>query len=99
MNKEIKKKWIMALESGKYKQVRHFLYIPYRGYCCIGVLREVIDPGVRYTNEESSYLSPEHARAAELSDKESRRLVRMNDGNGESPQSFKQIAAWIRNNL
>jgi hypothetical protein len=40
MNQEIKREWIEALRSGKYKQARGFLR--YRGgYCCLGVLMDI----------------------------------------------------------
>ncbi len=39
MNKRIKKKWVAALESGKYKQTRGYLKNEKGGgYCCLGVL-------------------------------------------------------------
>ncbi len=44
MNKEIKKKWIAALRSGKYKQGTDYLKIKgVRGtsYCCLGVLSQL----------------------------------------------------------
>lgn len=37
MNKQIKKKWVDALRSGKYKQTKEFLKDE-TGYCCLGVL-------------------------------------------------------------
>ncbi len=37
MNKEIKERWIKALNSGEYKQGTTFLNGP-NGYCCLGVL-------------------------------------------------------------
>ncbi|MEK6860550.1 MAG: hypothetical protein AABY07_01135 [Nanoarchaeota archaeon] len=37
MNPEIKKKWIEALESGKYQQATGALKVD-DGYCCLGVL-------------------------------------------------------------
>jgi hypothetical protein len=44
MNKRIKKLWIKALRSGKYKQARSALRVVENGdtgYCCLGVLCEV----------------------------------------------------------
>lgn len=37
MNKKVKKKWVKALRSGKYKQTRETLKDKH-GYCCLGVL-------------------------------------------------------------
>jgi hypothetical protein len=42
---EIKTKWIAALRSGEYKQAKHELHDG-RGFCCLGVLAEVLEPGV-----------------------------------------------------
>lgn len=38
MNKKIKKQWVAALRSGKYKQGRHLLRSRDEKYCCLGVL-------------------------------------------------------------
>jgi len=38
MNAKIAEKWITALESGKYKQGRHYLRNLSDAYCCLGVL-------------------------------------------------------------
>lgn len=38
---EIKKKWVAALRSGEYKQARRLLHGG-GGYCCLGVLCEVM---------------------------------------------------------
>lgn len=43
MNPEIKRKWVKALLSGKYKQGRFNLKSSGR-FCCLGVLRHVMDP-------------------------------------------------------
>lgn len=40
MNKEIKEKWIQALESGEYKKGTERLKTP-EGYCCLGVLCDI----------------------------------------------------------
>lgn len=44
MNKEIGKRWIRALRSGKYKQVKGHLKDP-AGYCCLGVLCQISRQG------------------------------------------------------
>lgn len=44
MNKRIKKLWIKALRSGKYKQARDKLRAKNNGdyaYCCLGVLEQI----------------------------------------------------------
>lgn len=45
MNPEIKAKWVAALTSGEYEQTRNYLRRVGNGYCCLGVLCEVVDPG------------------------------------------------------
>lgn len=48
MNKELKKKWVEALRSGKYQQGTN--YLKQRGesgvirHCCLGVLCEIMPP-------------------------------------------------------
>ena len=41
MNKSIKKKWLAALRSGKYKQGRGALRSKNNEYCCLGVLCDI----------------------------------------------------------
>ncbi len=41
MNPEIKKEWVKALKSGKYKQGRRELKTKESEYCCLGVLCEL----------------------------------------------------------
>lgn len=38
MNEDVKKKWIKALRSGKYKQTKGKLKSKYNSFCCLGVL-------------------------------------------------------------
>ena len=40
MKKELKKEWIKALRSGKYKQTSRSLRTP-DGFCCLGVLCDI----------------------------------------------------------
>lgn len=46
MNKEIKKQWIEALRSGKYKQGREYLCVD-ETYCCLGVLCDILKVPVK----------------------------------------------------
>lgn len=41
MDQAIKRKWVKALRSGKYKQAQEYLFTG-KGYCCLGVLGDVI---------------------------------------------------------
>lgn len=43
MNAEIKTKWLTALRSGKYEQTKGTLHVQGNGYCCLGVLCDVVD--------------------------------------------------------
>lgn len=43
MNQEIKTKWLEALRSGRYTQTKGVLRNS-EGYCCIGVLCDIVDP-------------------------------------------------------
>jgi len=45
MPEETMKKWLEALRSGEYKQGRRFLKTE-EGYCCLGVLQDVLDEKV-----------------------------------------------------
>lgn len=79
MNAEIKKKWLEALRSGKYRQGKNRLCIN-DSYCCMGVLLEILkdDLGLQKKekcensdiiityNGESQYLPDEVVKAAEL---------------------------------
>lgn len=42
MKQDIAMKWADALESGEFKQTQGRLYDPGEGYCCLGVLCEVV---------------------------------------------------------
>jgi hypothetical protein len=50
MNKDVARRWVDALRSGKYKQTTHRLAIERNGevsYCCLGVLCELaVEDGV-----------------------------------------------------
>lgn len=43
MKVELKQQWIDALRSGKYPQAR-FSLKNYEGYCCLGVLCDIMNP-------------------------------------------------------
>jgi hypothetical protein len=51
----VKRDWIKALRSGKYRQTRHILYDQYNnGFCCLGVLCAI--NGVRPAEMTTSVL-------------------------------------------
>jgi hypothetical protein len=41
MNKDVKKKWLAALRSGKFKQGKGMLRTENNEFCCLGVLCEI----------------------------------------------------------
>ncbi len=53
MKKEIKNKWTAALRSGEYEQTTGYLCDVKNGWCCLGVLMDVVE-------EESFVDSPEY---------------------------------------
>ncbi len=55
MNQDMKKKWVEALRSGKYRQSTHKYYLKYDGdYSCLGVLCEI--SGVGYWKKNEHYI-------------------------------------------
>ena len=42
MNKQIMKRWVKALRSGKYKQGKNWLNAGNKKFCCLGVLCEIL---------------------------------------------------------
>lgn len=93
-----KAEWISALRSGNYEQGQR--YLKREGdegrskYCCLGVLRELVQPGCDlYENEQSSVLNENHACG--LSEDQQRSLARMNDFG----DSFLTIASYIETNI
>ncbi len=99
--RDLKKKWVEALRSGKYKQ--GILHLTYLGkYCCLGVLGKVCGLSDEAMNGKKTFLGldyfteiPEVIRSLgrpSLSGK----LINMNDANGKS---FNEIADWIESNL
>lgn len=51
---EYAKKWVEALKSGEYKQIRDFLHTK-EGYCCLGVACEIFKDVCNLNKEENSY--------------------------------------------
>ena len=102
MNKEIKPKWLDALRSGKYKQSIHKLRNPSNGFCCIGVLCDVVAPD-RWHKVDDNYLhdgckayaSTVVYNATDLTNEVVEKLVHMND---RERRTFAEIADWIEEN-
>lgn len=109
MKSSIKKKWVAALRSGKYRQVEGNLKVVENGrakHCCLGVLCELYaeaHPDVKWTKDHTArlFLGKEEmpdARVrkwAGLDSRTAHTLARMND-DGEK---FPAIALHIEKRL
>jgi len=51
---EVKEDWLAALRSGEYTQGKDFLCRANGSMCCLGVLRDTIDEGDWYFDEEEN---------------------------------------------
>lgn len=99
MDAQAKAKWLAALRSGKYEQANGTLKTDGGRMCCLGVLRDVMEPGASYEDEETIYLRSEHCPSG-LIDGHRSILAHMNDGtNSYHQHSFAEIADWIEANL
>ena len=112
MNKTIKKKWLKALRSGRYKQGKQYLRNSDNTYCCLGVLAKVMgrrwrkdSSGIDYALVDKSctlnldgvcLLPPAVMEAARINPKIQNYLSTKNDS-GDWP--FNRIADWIERHL
>lgn len=109
--KVLKRKWVAALRSGKYKQgTRMLKYTGINGtfeYCCLGVLCEVAKLETVDSSPDKVFFThggdvaaadvPVSFRAKiGLTTSDEWRLISLNDACG---RSFKQIANLIEHNL
>jgi len=114
MNPKLKRDWIAALRSGKFRQGGGKLREEAGGnprYCCLGVLCEI--SGVPFDGDSMFLPATVRDLAGLASYSGSRRhevetlLANMNDGCGPVPpdaqdehtHSFPEIATWIEKNL
>lgn len=110
MDKEIKKKWVEALRSGKYEQGRMHLRTVKNKFCCLGVLCDIHDntqwKSFEKTNSaHSSYpytysgytgvLSYDLLKKFKLKNDQHNKLIDMNDDG----KTFAEIADYIEENL
>lgn len=106
MKAELKKRWVEALRSGKYKQGKGKLCVDGK-FCCLGVLLDVMgkqwtaSPG-SFDNAKkmsgttsSNYLDDDLLREAGLSGGWQMRLASLNDND----RDFLSIAAIIEADL
>lgn len=108
MDTKLKKEWVDALRSGKYKQTRGKLKSRAGGFCCLGVLCEVMGIKPVWRSEDKSPVHGEYLYDSEecilthnlrlragISPHEEGALIDLND-NGKK---FPEIANWIEENL
>ena len=106
MKKDIKKRWIAALQSGLYPKVNGNLRTS-AGYCALGVLAEIVGGG-RWAANGSAFnyvtsngtlcgtaLDGATLKDIRLSVKDQEAIIKMNDSEGKS---FSQIAAYLKSN-
>lgn len=96
MKRSLLNKWIKALESDKYRQIKNKLGNRGKGRCCLGVLCDVAK--VEYIPNKTSSLPVDFAvlvRMSDLGDSSERigdSLAELNDAG----VSFKEIAQILR---
>lgn len=109
MNAEVKKKWIKALRSGRYRQARgqlsEFDSSGRESNCCLGVLCRV-ERVPRHLWADFAELSEvgadEFQDRVDLKSDEETQLIYRNDGMKDfegNPQSFSEIADYIEAKL
>lgn len=90
---DVKKKWLKALRSGKYKQTKGTL-CDGKGYCCLGVLEQVTEgrieedpyeefgvatePSVNFWQRIGAKVDTQYS--CDVHDKQVAQLMKMNDG-------------------
>ena len=115
MRPSVKTRWIRALRSDKYKQTTSILRDgPGEGYCCLGVLCDIIDPegwgaesdDYDYEDYESKWTYKGDVEEDTLPVSLRKRLNIENQHvetlinmNDTENKSFTEIADWIQENL
>lgn len=93
MKATIKRRWLKALRSGKYKQGKEVLYDETDdSYCCIGVLCRITE---RIPKDACSWGMHGWETLEGMSHEQGIKLAEMND----KGRSFKQIANYIEKHL
>ena len=114
MKKDMLDKWMAALRSGKYPQAAEALRkkpsdeYPDGGYCCLGVLCDLMNPGgwqatvdAHYTHHfgddwSVSTLTDALRDELQITRRQVDRLINLNDS---EERSFLGIASWIEANV
>lgn len=90
MNPKTKAKWVKALRSGKYKQCTGYMETD-KGYCCLGVLREVAKPRTA-ASYGVTFLQTQNGEYIMLPEYVQRGLASLND----KKVPFEVIAGFIQ---
>ena len=100
MNKNLKRKWLRALRSGRYKQGKYYLRTDDNTYCCLGVLADCIDNKCWSIADHKGHYAykDKHGSISNriLSSKIQNELIDLNDG---KCNSFTEIADYIKKNI
>jgi hypothetical protein len=107
MDPKVKKAWIEALKSGRYKQGQQRLRSTSEHFCCLGVLADLIDPNaweyscigyyiVSHDTALDASLSGEIREPIGLRSEDQEYLIGLNDNDGKN---FDEIADWIEEHL
>jgi len=94
MEKELRKKWVLELRSGKYKQIQGALKKD-GGYCCLGVLMDVAGMEIDQDSNYDGLPLPEQCEILGLQHDRAETLAGMNDGVGYAHHNFSGIADYI----
>lgn len=112
MDKELKAKWLEALRSGDFPKTKGRLKSArargtgVAGFCCLGVLCEVIEPGScdRWARNEAGYLASQHgyipeklAGTAGIDEQKQVELATLNDAFGSN--DFTSVIGVIERDL
>ena len=108
MNKLLKTKWIEALLSGNYRQIKTRLTNRGKGRCCLGVLMDVAGfkktraydnigyKADNYGNIEFASLTYDFILSNDIKFISVHKLIDMND---KENKSFEEIASYIESNM
>jgi hypothetical protein len=109
---EIKKRWLEALRSGKYKQGKKLLRSYNNEFCCLGVLQDLVEPDEwilrieefsrhvpRYCYQTTdAYWSQLSREVLEHVNLSKTDMITLSVLN-DNGISFEEIAQWIEENL
>lgn len=97
MDVKTKEKWLTALRSGEYTQIKGWLR-EYNGFCCLGVLCDLNDPEEWVADSyrgQGLMLPSSLSKEVGLTHEQARGLANMND----TGSTFNEIADHIEANL